>query len=269
MKHRSARLAAPALLILAAAAPLAGQDAPAWSPGWSDRWLQTASPLVNEKGVLEAVFEHRFNEPVNKAGGNDLFGLDGSANIGLGVGYVPVDRLSVEVFRASTGGDYEFAAKYAVLTPTKDRPFGVAVRGGLDWLTKYQIEQKVGGFGQVLLAAMLWDRLTIAVAPTFVSNTPLYRNVFNVPIAVQVRIWKGLYATGEYVPRNKDLEGAVGQWSFALEKTLWLHRFAVWIGNSPATTVDQMMASDYGGGIRNYNIRLGFNIVRQFEIAVK
>jgi hypothetical protein len=269
MKHRSARLAASALLILAAAAPLAGQDAPAWNPGWSDRWLQSASPLVNEKGVLEAVFEHRFNQPVNKAGGNDLFGLDGPANIGLGVGYVPLDRLSVEVFRASTGADYEFAAKYAFLTPTRERPFGIAVRGGIDWETKYQLDPKVAGFGQLLLAATLWNRVTIAASPTFVSATPLFRNVFNVPIALQVRFGKGWFATGEFIPKNRDFPGTVGQWSVGVEKSVWLHRFAVWIGNSAATTVDQMMAGDYAGGVRESNIRLGFNIVRQFEIAVK
>ena len=269
MPNRFARVAASALLFLAAATPLAGQEAPAWNPGWGDRWLQTASPLVYEKGILQAIFTHRFNQPVNRAGGNDLFGLDSGANIGLGVGYVPVDRLYVEAYRASSGGDYEFAAKYAFLEPTKERPFGIAVRGGLDWLTKYQIEQKVGGFGQVLLAATLWDRVTIAAAPTFVSNTPLFTNVFNVPIAVQIRMGKGFFATGEYIPRNKDLEGSVGQWSFAVEKAVYHHRFSVWIGNSAATTVDQMMAGDYAGGVKESNIRLGFNIIRQFDIAVR
>jgi hypothetical protein len=269
MPKRQSLLAALALSVLAASGTLAGQEPPPWSPGYGDRFLQNASPLVNEKGVLQAIFTHRFNQPVNSAGGNDLFGLDSGANIGLGVGYVPVDRLSVEAYRASSGGDYEFAAKYAFLEPTKERPFGIAVRGGLDWMTKYQIDQKVGGFGQVLLAATIADRVTIAAAPTFVSNTPLFKNVFNVPIAVQVRIGKGFFATGEYIPRNKDLDGSVGQWSFAIEKSVWLHRFAVWIGNSAATTVDQMMAGDYAGGVKEYNIRLGFNIIRQFEIAVK
>ncbi len=268
MPRRHVLPAAIALTLFLVAAPLAAQEAPPWEPGYGDRFLQTASPLVYEKGILQAIFTHRFNQPVNSAGGNDLFGLDSGANIGLGVAYVPVDRLYVEVYRASSGGDYEFAAKYALLAPTKERPFGVAVRGGLDWLTKYEIDQKVGGFGQLLVAATLWDRVTLQAAPSYVSNTPLFKDVFNVPIAVQVRIVKGLYATGEYVFRNTDLDGSVGQWSFALEKTVWHHRFSVWIGNSAATTVDQILAGDYAGGVKESNIRLGFNIVRQFEVAV-
>ena len=51
---------------------------------------------------------------MNEAGGNNLFGLDSGANIGIGLGYVPVDRLAVEVYRASSGGDYELAAQVHV-----------------------------------------------------------------------------------------------------------------------------------------------------------
>ena len=256
-------------LLLTAPRPLAAQDAKPWDPGYADRFLQTASPLVNEKGILEALFTHRFNQPVISAGGNNLFGLDSGANIGLGVGYVPVDHLSVEVLRASTGGDYEFAAKYAFLSATEQRPFGIAVRAGLDWETKVQTPDKTGVFCQVLVAATIGDRVTVAAAPSYVSNTPQFKNVFNVPIDVQVRLGKGFFATGEYVFRNGDLPGSVGQWSFAIEKALWHHRFSIWIGNSAATTVDQMLGGDYAGGVRDSNIRLGFNIIRLFDVATR
>ena len=271
MFNRAVLLSSLAALSLstAAALPAAAQDAPPWNPGYADRFLQSTSPLVNEKGILQAIFTHRFNEPVNSAGGSNLFGLDSGANIGLGLGYVPLDRLSLEAYRASTGGDYEFAAKYAILEATRERPVGLAVRAGMDWLTKFEIDQKTGWFVQASAGVTLGDRVTIAAVPTFVSNTPLYKNVFNVPVILQVKVAKGLYATGEYVFRNKDLDGSVGQWSFAVEKSLWLHRFGVWIGNSAASTVDQIMAGDYGGGVKESNIRLGFNIIRGFEVGVK
>ncbi|MFI5413800.1 MAG: DUF5777 family beta-barrel protein, partial [Candidatus Lutacidiplasmatales archaeon] len=243
------------------------QEAPPWEPGYGDRFLQTASPLVNDQGILEAIFTHRFNVPVNQSGGNQLFGLDSGANVGLGVSYAPVSRLAVEVYRGSAGGDYEFAAKYAALTATQELPIAVSARGGVNWLTNYAIDRKFGGFGQLLLAATLGDRVTVAAAPAFVTNTPLFKNVFNVPLALQLRLGRGFFATGEYVFRNRDLSGSVGQWSFALEKAVFHHRFGVWIGNSGATTVDQMMGGDFGGGVTESNIRLGFNIVRQFEIG--
>ena len=73
-------------LTLVAAFPLAAEDPPPdFDPGYGDRFLQTASPLVNDQGLLQALFTHRFNQPVNEAGGNNLFGLDSGANIGLGL----------------------------------------------------------------------------------------------------------------------------------------------------------------------------------------
>lgn len=257
------------LFALAVPLPLAAQEAEPWDPGYGDRFLQTESPLANDRGLFQVLFTHRFNQPVNQAGGNNLFGLDSGANIGIGLGYVPVDRLSVELYRASSGGDYEFSAKYTLVPPTHERPLAVGVRAGMDWLTKYEVDQKTGFFGQALVAWTFAERVTISAAPTYVSNTPLFSDVFNVPVMLQVKLARGLYATGEYVFRNKDLDGSVGQWSFALEKSLWHHRFGVWIGNSAATTVDQMMAGDYAGGVVESNVRLGFNIVRQFDFGKK
>lgn len=259
-----------AALALAATLPLSAQEPPAdWDPGYGDRFLQTASPLVNDQGLFQVLFTHRFNQPVNEAGGNNLFGLDSGANIGIGISYVPVDRLAVEAYRASSGGDYEFALKYTLLKPTPDRPVAVGFRGGMNWMTKYEIEDKAGVFGQAIVAVTLAEKFTLAAAPTYVSNTPLFTDVFNVPLMVQLNLGKGFRATGEYVFRNQDLPDSVGQWSFALEKSVWRHRFAVWIGNSAASTVDQIMGGDYAGGVTDSNLRLGFNIVRQFEIGKK
>lgn len=257
-------------LALAAACSLSAQEPlPDWDPGYGDRFLQTASPLVNDQGIFQVLFTHRFNQPVNEAGGNNLFGLDSGANIGIGLSWAPVDRLAVEAYRASSGGDYEFALKYTFLKPTPALPVAVGVRGGMNWLTKYELEDKTGVFGQALVAVTLAEKVTLAAAPTYVSNTPLFTDVWNVPIMVQLKLGKGYLATGEYVFRNADLPDSVGQWSFALEKSLWRHRFAIWIGNSAASTVDQIMAADYGGGVTDSNIRLGFSLIRQFELGRK
>lgn len=263
------RTLAAVALASAAALPLAAQEKTDWDPGYGDRFLQTSSPLANEQGLFQVLFSHRFNQPVNQAGGNELGGLDSGANIGIGLGYAPMDRLAIEVLRASTGGDYEFAAKYTVLKPTKELPIAVGVRGGLDWETKGSLERRTGGFGQAIVAVTLGERFTLGAAPTYVSNTALFTDVWNVPLVAELKVAKGLFLTGEYVFRNRDLAGSKGQWSFAVEKSLFHHRFSVWIGNSGGLAVDQIMAADYGGGVNESNLRLGFNLIRQFEIGKK
>jgi hypothetical protein len=237
-----------------------------FDPGYGTRFLQTSTPLVNTPGVLEAVFQHRFNQPVNEGGGNNLGGLDSGANIGLGVNFVPTKNLAFEIYRSSNLGDYEFSAKWTARKPTKSLPIAIGLRAGANWLTKTELDKKAGVFGQLLVAATLGERFTIGIAPSFVSNTPAYTDVWNVPLIVQAKVGRSWYATGEYVFRNQDLKGSVGQWSFAVEKSVFMHRFSVWIGNSGALTVDQSLAGDYGGGVKESNVRLGFNIIRQFEI---
>lgn len=235
-------------------------------PGYGTRFLQTHSPLVNAPGVLEAMFQHRFNQAVIDAGGDNLFGLDSGANIGLGVSLSPVKNLGIEIYRASVLGDYEFSAKWTALRPTKKLPLAIGLRAGANWMTKAEFDKTSGFFAQALIAATLGERFTIGVAPSYVSNTPLFTDVWNVPVMLQVKIARSWYATGEYVFRNEDLKDSKGQWSFAVEKAVYMHRFSVWIGNSGALTVDQAMGGDYGGGVRDANIRLGFNIIRQFEV---
>lgn len=261
----------PALLLagaLVAAGSARAEDPEPYIAGYSDRFLAVVSPEVAEKGTLEAMFLHRFNQPVNQAGGTDLFGLDSGANIGLGLSWVPLEGLSIEAFRASTLGDYEFSAKWAALRPTARLPLGVSLRAGANWMTKAkELDTNAGAFGQLLVAWTFDEKVTIAVAPSFTTNTVLFKNAFNVPIDVRVKLSKRLALVGEYVPRNGDLAGSVGQWSAGLETVLFRHRFTVTAGNSAALTVDQMVAGDYGGGVKESNVRLGFNIVRQFEIG--
>lgn len=256
------------LILLAALSSILMRPAVAeeLDPGYGNRFLQTHSPLVNAPGILEATFQHRFNQAVIEAGGTNLFGLDSGANIGLGLSLSPIKNLSFEVYRASTLGDYEFAAKWTALRPTKKVPLAIGLRAGANWMTKTEIEDNAGFFAQVLISATLGERFTIAAAPTYVSNTSLFTDVWNVPLVLQFKMARSWYATGEYIFRNEDLANAKGQWSFAVEKAVYMHRFSVWIGNSGALTVDQQMAGDYLGGVRDSNIRLGFNIIRQFEV---
>ena len=139
----------------------------------------------------------------------------------------------------------------------------------MDWLTKYELDRKVGGFGQAIVAVTLGERFTLAAAPTYVSNTPLFTDVFNVPLMVQLKMGKGFYATGEYVFRNKDLDG--------LGRPVVLRPREEPL-SPPLLRLDRQLGRldrrpDHGGRLRgrrrDSNIRLGFNLIRQFEIGKK
>jgi len=271
-----------------------------------NRFINTNTPLTNDPGVFEIVITHRFNQPVKDGGGSNLWGLDGSAEIGLGVEYAPLKNVAVQIYRARSHADYEFAAKVTLLRPTKDFPIGIGARGGLNWLTASDLagsglQKQTSTFGQVLVSGTFFDRVTIAAAPTFVQRTPVQTAVWKVPVMAQIKITKSVALKGELISKSKaDLKAVTGfdpgtgtltfvdvapayQWSVMLEKSVYHHRFGLYIGNTVASTIDQMMGGDFGasriqdkdgnsvivGGVTDRNIHFGFNVIRSFDLPPK
>jgi hypothetical protein len=232
-----------------------------------NRFSQTSSPLTNARGLFEAVFTHRFNQAAKDAGGGSLWGLDSGAAIGFGVDYVFVPNLAVQIYRVNTYADYEFALKGTLLRPTAALPLAVGARGGLDWRTASYAPKETSFFGQVLLSYTIVNRVTLAAAPSYAQNTQFQKDVFNVPLILQLKITKSIALMGEYVPKKDFVPGSVGQWSVALEKQVFNHRFALWMGNSQASTVDQYVGGDYGGGVTDRNMKIGFNLIRAWDLS--
>jgi hypothetical protein len=69
----------------------------------------------------------------------------------------------------------------------------------------------------------------------------------------------------EVIPKNRDLDGSLTAWHLALSKQVGGHIFQFVLGNSRATTVDQYLGGDFAGGFRTRDVRLGFNLIRDFD----
>jgi Membrane bound beta barrel domain (DUF5777) len=177
-----------------------------------------------------------------------------------------VPNVAVEVTRVNNYADYEFALKATLVRPQASFPLGLGVRGGLDWRTAAYAPKETSGFGQVLLSYTIANRVTIAAAPSYTANTQFQRDVFNVPVVLQLKITKSIAVIGEFVPKKNLLPDSVAQWTVAIEKQIFHHRFAVWMGNTQATTVDQYIGGDYGGGITDKNMKIGFNLSRAWDL---
>lgn len=152
------------------------------------------------------------------------------------------------------------------MRPKASLPLGLGVRGGLDWRTAAYAPKETSAFGQVLVSYTIANRVTVAAAPSYAANTQFQRDVFNVPIILQVKITKSIAAIGELVPKKNVVPESVAEWSFAIEKQLFNHKFAVWMGNSQATTVDQYIGGDYGGAVTDRNMKIGFNLSRAWDL---
>jgi hypothetical protein len=263
---RAAAGAAAAGFGVLLAAGAAAQEVPGVATTVGNHFVQTATPLTNEKGTFEAYITHRFNQDVKDAGGGGLWGLDSGAATGIGIEYVPVKNLAVQVYRVNTYADYEFALKATLLRPRVSLPLAVGLRGGLDWRTAAYAPRETSAFGQGIVSYTIANRVTLAAAPSWVQNTQFQKDVWNVPVILQVKVTKTIAVMGEFVPRKNYVAGSVGQWSASVEKQLFNHHFALWMGNSQATTMDQIIGGDYGGGVTDRNVRIGFSLSRAWDL---
>jgi len=120
--------------------------------------------------------------------------------------------------------------------------------------------------GLLLLCLGFAPLVTLAAVPEWVQNTQFQEDVWNVPVILQVKVTKTIAVIGEFVPKKDYAPDSVYQWSVMIEKQVFNHRFAVWMGNTQATTMDQYIGGDYNGGITDKNMKIGFNLSRAWDL---
>ena len=265
-----------AVLALAAAGSLAAlsaiaqatDDAAPSRPPEGSRIINLPSTEVPGPGTLGVLFEHRFKERLGDGSWRDLFTLDGGARTSFGVSYSPLNDLELSLDRGSLEGDFELAAKYRFLRFAPARPFAVALRvGGNARTSDPNIEDPYSFFAQGIATLAIGSRVHLTAVPTYISNTPRFRDVFNVPVALSLAITRSVNLQGEFVPKNRDYGQTSYGWIVAVEKTVLRHRFSWTFGNMHATTVNQYAGSDeLGGRLHRGNVYMGFNIVRQWKL---
>lgn len=278
MKTRVTLLAAAALLN---ALLCRGQDTatdPATPeqprPPEGTRIINLPSAEAPPSGTLGVLFTHRFKNPLNSSSYRDFFSLDSGANTVLGVSYSPWDRLEIALDRSSEDADFELAFKYQFLSVDAARPFALALRVGGNAVTAENVENREAFFAQGIASLAIGRRIRVTAIPTYVSNTALFRDVFNVPVALSVAITRTINLHGEVYPKNRDFtedpklpgrQTHIG-WVASLEKTVLRHRFAFTVGNMRGTAVDQYTGSDIGGVGVPHDVVFGFNLVRQWKL---
>jgi hypothetical protein len=274
------------LLIVCLAAPAAlGQEDP-YRPitalPTGDWLLSLPSARMPAKGIWEVKFSHRFNQPLNQGTFSDqlhsLFGLDTNADVVFGLSYALRRDLQLSVQRSNTNDTIETAAKFVVLQQAEAVPLTLALRGGVDWRTERDLDDRVSLFAQAIVSRQFGRRAEIYLHPTFVTNAgravtdegsgALFENAFNVPISAVVRMRPSLMLVAELIPPQSDLsdemDGNLG-WAIGIKRAIGGHWFEVLLTNSQGTTVDQYITSTFqGAGLDAGEVKLGFNIERRF-----
>src|SRR5262249_40944383 len=139
---------------------------------------------------------------------------------------------------------------------------------GVDHLRRPGVEDPTRPFAQLLLSRRIAPGVNLLLSPSWVRDTPRLRNAFNVPIGLTFPLPDEANLIGmENIPATTDPYDSKDAWHVALSKKVGGHLFEVVLGDSRASTVDQMLGGDFAGGFRTRDVRLGFNIVRDFSFG--
>ena len=264
-------VAAAGLAALFLAGSAAAQQPGPYEPVRRDpigtRLVNSATPFTIGNRRLEVLFTHRFRQPVNDSTSHDLWGLDSGSDVGIGLALGATPHFDVSFYRASFQEDFELAAKFLFLEQAARVPATISLRAGADLLRRAGVEDSNRPFVQLLLARRLAPGVNLLVSPSWVADTPLLADAFNVPIGLTFPLPGERLIELEYVPANRDLDTSNAAWHVAVSKALGGHIFEILVGNSRATTVDQILGGDSAAGFETDDVRLGFNIVRYFNLG--
>ena len=279
-----ARLLLSAFCILHSAFILAQDDPykPLGKLPTGDTLLSLPSPQIPAVRTWEVKFTHRFNQSIDQGSLSDqvhsLFGLDTNADVVFGLSYVLRRDLQVSVARSNTNDTIEGAAKFVVFQQAQAVPLSATLRGGVDWRTERNLNDRVSFFAQAIVSRQFGRKAEIYILPTFVTkagravdgNTSgaLFGNAFNVPVAVTYMLRRNLSLVAEITPPNGDLPEQMDAdfgWSLGIKRALGGHWFEILLTNNQSTLTDQLVTSTFQGSPLDMgDIKLGFNIERRF-----
>ena len=247
-----------------------------------DQLLSLPSSHMAADGTWEIKFTHRFNQSLSNGSFSDqlhsLFGLDTNADVTFGLSYAIRRDLQLSIARSNTNDTFEAAAKYVVLQQAPAVPLTFTLRGGVDWRTERDLEDRSSFFAQALVSRRIGGKAEVFAMPTFVTNAgravtgdttgALFDHAFNVPVGVTYFVRPPLALVVEIIPPNGDLpdasDGDFG-WAVGIKRAIGGHWFELLVTNSQGTTVDQYTTSTFqGAGLDASEVKLGFNIERRF-----
>jgi hypothetical protein len=273
------RLVISLVLLVASAGHAQVESIPIRPLPLGDVLLTLPTSHMPERGTLEVRFSHRFNQSIDEGeASHSLFGLDSGANVTMGLSYVPMRDLQFAVVRSNILDTIEASAKYLLFQQAQALPLSAALRGGVDWRTERNLDDRTSFFAQAIVSRQFGQRVAVYAMPTFVTNAgrastgdtsgALFSSAFNVPVGASFMIRRGMSLVGEVVPPNGDLPDSVDSdfgWALGIKQALGGHWFEVLLTNNNATTADQYVTSTYQGApLRSGDIQLGFNIERRF-----
>jgi hypothetical protein len=249
----------------------------------STRILNGHSIERMQNGQLDVRIGHRFGE-VN-SGAYDLWGLDQSANIFLGLEYGITDWVMIGISRSKYDKIYNGFLKFSILRQSKgerNMPVSLSLLTSCGYSTlKWDKEGSLNAWDrmsyvtQLLVARKFNERLSLEINPTYVHrnmvDTEMDPNdIFSAGAGLRFKLTKRFSLNAEYyyvIPPRHDYRSikTYNPLAIGVDIETGGHVFTIMLTNSVAM-IEQGFIGETTGDITNGGIHLGFNISRVFAL---
>jgi hypothetical protein len=242
------------------------------------------------KGSLDFRISHRFGDFSSNA--YNFWGLDGPANIRLGLDYSLTDRFAFGIGRSSYGKMIDGFLKYRILRQTTDNAMPLSITGvaGMNITAERDATEAVTGINryryfpsrisyifQLLMARKFNKNLTLQLSPVLihynlVTLTNDKNDLFAIALSGRYKVSKRTSITGEYIVRASHYTPVPDTYhnsaSIGVDIETGGHVFQLFLSNSIA--INEVQVIPYTSTSWNKGqIRIGFNISRVFALGGK
>ncbi len=261
----------------------------------SNYLVDDQTTLVFDKKTLGFAIQHKFSSIEN--GISDLWGIYGSANIRLGLDYVPVKNLQIGAGVTKNKMYTDVNAKYSILQQSSDNkvPVGLAVygvlaidgRGANNFETGTVVDSKEEGatpeeistgdkvsyFTQVMVSRKFTEWLSIQAAGSFTHynmvNWDENHDLFGVHALAKVKISPQSSLTFNYnqplgieaISEQAEMPDYTPTLAIGWQISTYTHAFQIYISNAPGMLpMDNMMYNT--SKFDKNGIAFGFTITR-------
>ena len=247
---------------------------------WAPTVIGTTSVTNLPAGNLNYTIKHSFG--LVSSGIENLYGLDGSANIRFGIDYGLTDAVSIGMGRSRFDKVYDFRVKANLMRQTESgsRPLEIAVMGdaGITTLENgFSFNDRLNYLGMLMVGRRVSEKLSVQVSPMVSHFNTVYierdsngeileeeNTHIGVALAGAFRLSRQAALLVEYVPvLGERSDGTVNALSVGIDLETGGHVFQLFFTSSDWLTEQHMMArndDDFLAG----DFRWGFNINRVF-----
>ena len=230
--------------------------------------LPTAETL--NRGEWQIEVSHRFQDPLS-GGIDDLWGLDGSAWIRLGLTWAAADRVNLGLLRTNQNDNLEVNTKVRFAEGGRGSvPWMAALMGGVAINPQLGEAEGIDGrepqaYGELIVNALFGGKWAVGVVPALLYN-PYYAETekttaVSVGLNTQVYVHRGVSLLAEWNVSKAHATVPHDAGTFGIELETGGHFFKLIATNSVKTDPTQFLA---GTPVRftPREWRFGFNITR-------